>query len=413
MAERGWTAYVAAAAGLAAGIGSAQLGLGYGLGVVVWPVTQTVDDSVWLGSLGWATWIAASATVFGAVTASRLRSEPVSTRPSGPWRVALALGAAVGAVVTVALIALPAQAAVRSDTFSPQTVAAGHAAAGILLGLVIAYWAVASRPVAANLIATAALLWALAVAAIVVELIWHRPSATYLTSWQFAGIGTRYGAIHWPSSVLTLAAALLIGVVAAWPAVRRGDLGLGAATSGAAGPLLVAAAFFLLAPQLTGSSGSLESAFLIAPYAVLAGLAGSALTVAIGKRAAERRARRAAGSTPGGGAGVHPGMIRPGSADRAAREASRSGAPREASTAGAARETSTAGSGASRSGAKGGATTPVPRDTRSTVARPPAAPPIAKINPSAAGPATPKKAPAKQPRNSGQGNDAPGRGARA
>jgi hypothetical protein len=65
MAGKGWTTQVAAAAGAAAGTGAAQLGLGYGLGVVVWPVAPTPDDSVWLGSLGWATWIAASATVFG------------------------------------------------------------------------------------------------------------------------------------------------------------------------------------------------------------------------------------------------------------------------------------------------------------------------------------------------------------
>jgi hypothetical protein len=291
MAEKGWTAQLAAAAGVAAGTGAAQLGLGYGLGVVTWPATVTADDSIWLGSLGWATWIAASATVFGAVIASRL-----APRTGGPWRFALAASAAVGAVVTVALIALPARAAVRADTFAPQTVAAGYAVVGVVLGLLIAYWAVVSRPVAANLIATAAWLWALAVAAILVDLIWHRPTATYLSSWQFAdsGIGTRYGTIYWPSSVLTLLAALVIGVIAAWPAVRRGDLGVGAASSGAVGPLLVAAAFFALAPQLTGALGSLESAYLIAPYAVLAGLAGSAMTVAIGLRAAERQTQRAA-----------------------------------------------------------------------------------------------------------------------
>jgi hypothetical protein len=289
MAVKGWTAQLAAAAGVAAGTGAAQLGLGYGLGVVAWPATVTDDDSVWLGSLGWATWIAASATVFGAVIASRL-----ARRPNGPWRFALAVSAAIGALVTVALIALPARSAVRIDTFAPQTIAAGYAIAGILFGLLIAYWAVASRPAAANLIATAAWLWALAVAAIVVDLVWHRPTATYLSSWQFAvpGLGARYGTIYWPSSVLTLLAALLIGVIAAWPAVRRGDLGVGAASSGAVGPLLVAAAFFALAPRLTGALGPLESAYLIAPYAVLAGLAGSAMTVATGRRAADRRERR-------------------------------------------------------------------------------------------------------------------------
>ncbi|AGZ38333.1 MFS transporter [Actinoplanes friuliensis] len=302
MADKGWTAQVAAAAGVAAGTGAAQLGLGYGLGVVVWPTVATTDDSVWLGSLGWATWIAASATVFGAVIAGRL-----GRQAGGPWRFTLAASAAVGALLTVALIALPARAAVRTDTFSPQTIAGGYAVVGVLLGLLIAYWAVVSRPVAANLIATAAWLWSLAVAAVVVSIFWHRPSATYLSSWQFAApdsLDDRYGTIYWPSTLLTLLAAFVIGVIGALPAVRRGDLGIGAAASGAVGPLLVAGAFFVLAPQLTGALGPLESAYLIAPYSVLTGLAGSALTVALAQRRATRRpsaparSPRAISSTP-------------------------------------------------------------------------------------------------------------------
>jgi hypothetical protein len=221
MAETSWTARLAAAAGAAAGTGAAQLGLGYGLGVVVWPSSLSGDDSVWLGSLGWATWITASATVFGAMLGARL-----SSRPAGLRRSALAASAAVGALLPVALIALPARAAVRSDTLAPQTIAAAYAGVGILIGLVVAYWAVVCRPVAANLIATAAWLWALAAMAIVIELAGNGPSATYLTSWQFADPGgsARVGAIYWPSSLLTLVAALVVGAGTAWPAARRGEL---------------------------------------------------------------------------------------------------------------------------------------------------------------------------------------------
>jgi hypothetical protein len=304
MAGKDWTAQVAAAAGVAAGTGAAQLGLGYGLGVVTWPVSPTPDDSIWLGSLGWSTWIAGSATVFGAMIAARLRSGP-AVRPAGPWRFALAASAAVGALLTVALIALPARSAVRSDTFSPQTIAAGYALIGILLGVVIAYWAVVSRPVAANLVATAAWLWTLAATAIAVDLVVHRASATYLSSWQFAELGDQaaYGTISWPSALLTWLTAFVIGVIAVWPAVRRGDFGLGAASSGAVGPLLVAAAFLVLAPQLTGALGQLESAYLIAPYAVLAGMAGSASTVSLARQAARHKAE-AANQTATGRAAV-------------------------------------------------------------------------------------------------------------
>lgn len=295
MADKGWTSRVATAAGAAAGTGAAQLGLGYGLGVVVWPVAATTDDSDWLGSLGWATWITASATVFGAVLASRLGGGP-ATRWSGARRLALATSAAVGALVAVALIALPARSAVRDDAFSPQVTAGGYALLGVLLGVIVAYWAVVSRPVAANLMATGVLLWALAITAIVVELAWQRDSATYLTSWQFAQVsdGERFGTIFWPSALLTLAAAFLIGATAVMPAIRSGNFGLGAAVSGVVGPLLVAVAFLALAPRLTGALGPLESAYLIAPYAVLAGLAGSSLAVTAGRAAADRRSRRTA-----------------------------------------------------------------------------------------------------------------------
>jgi hypothetical protein len=295
MADKGWISRVATAAGAAAGTGAAQLGLGYGLGVIVWPLAATTDDSDWLGSLSWATWITASATVFGAVLASRLGGGP-ARRWSGAWRLTLAASAAVGALVAVALIALPARSAVRDDAFSPQVTAGGYALLGVLFGLIVAYFAVASKPIAANLMATGVLLWGLAITAIVVELAWHRDSATYLTSWQFAQAtdGERFGTIFWPSALLTLAAAFLIAAIAVIPAIRRGNRGLGAAVSGVVGPLLVAVAFLALAPRLTGALGPLESAYLIAPYAVLAGLAGSALAVTIGRAAADRRSRQAA-----------------------------------------------------------------------------------------------------------------------
>ena len=402
MAGKGWTTEVAAAAGIAAGTGAAQLGLGYGLGVVVWPVAPVADDSGWLGSLGWATWIAASSTVFGAVIAERLRGDPAG-RAGGPLRFPLAAAAAVGALLTVVLIAVPARSAVRADTFAPETIAGGYAVIGILFGLIVAYWAVVSRPVAANLVATASYLWALAATAIVVDLSLGRDSATYLTSWQFADLGeaTRYGTIYWPSAVLTLLAAAILGMIAAWPAVRQGNLGIGAAASGAVGPLLVAAAFFVLAPQLTGALGQLESAYLIAPYAVLAGLAGSALMVAVGRQMADRRQalrhRRPARPT----ATAQP-PTRPGLKDRLtqtpwgarARATGRAGpvtlSARRSPTKSAEPVITTSPGNEAPATAQPAAATAEPAQRfpakadapgRSTVAAPPASPPVAKINP--------------------------------
>ncbi|KHD76314.1 hypothetical protein [Actinoplanes utahensis] len=284
MADKGLTSQAATAAGIAAGTGAAQLGLGYGLGVIAWPVTATEAESAWLGSLGWATWITASATVLGAVIAGRLRAERPG-RWRALWRFVLSLASALGGLVPVMLIALPARSAVRADMLSPQLVAASYALAGLVAGLVIAFWAVSSGPVAANLIGTALWLWALALAGVAAELASGRDFATYLTSWQFAESVSpvRYGGIYWPSALLTLFAAFLIGLVAAAPAALRGELGLGTAISGAVGPLLVAFSFLTLAPQLTAATGPLQSAYLIAPYAVLAGIGGSALTVGLAK----------------------------------------------------------------------------------------------------------------------------------
>jgi hypothetical protein len=399
------TIRAAVAAGVAAGTGAAQLGLGYGLGVVVWPVVPGADDSVWLGSLGWATWIAASSTVFGAMIAARLRGG----RPAGGLRLALAAAAAVGALLTVVLIAVPARAAIRPDTAAPELIAGGYALIGVVLGLFVACWAVVSRPVTANLIATAAYLWALAAAGIVVELLAGRESATYLTSWQFAELGTqaRYGTIYWPSALLTLLAALVIGVLAALPAVRRGERGVGTAASGAIGPLLVAASFLVLAPQFSGDLGQLESAYLIAPYAVLAGLAGSAMTVAVAQRSAERRRatmHRASPPPATGKATVHQQEDEsapdngptaelptvPAAPDRPAAgtgpdraEPDRAELDRTAPDRAKPAKAAPARAGAGRKAA-GATAAPKPKDgkdPRSTVAAPPATPTVAQINP--------------------------------
>lgn len=304
MADKGWTAQAATAVGVAAGTGAAQLGLGYGLSVVVWPTSATGGDSVWLGSLGWATWIAAGSTVFGAVAASRMRadagpqsrtSQQSRTPQRGPWRLALSVAAAIGALLTVVLIAVPARLAQRADTFSPQTTAAAYTVAGILIGMVLAYWAVVSRPVAANIILTTAWLWGLAVAAIGHGLLTRTdPQGTHLGGWRLTGPGSgfQYGTIYWPGALLMLGAALLIGALAVWPAIRRGDREIGAAASGAAGPLLVAMTFLLLVSQARGALGELESPYLVAPYAVLTGLAGSAMMVALARGAAARRSAR-------------------------------------------------------------------------------------------------------------------------
>jgi hypothetical protein len=96
--------------------------------------------------------------------------------------------------------------------------------------------------------------------------------------------------INLPGALLMLGAAFLLGVGASWAAGRRGDHRVGVAVSGAIGPVLVAAAYLLAIPGF-GSKDNQLSAYVTAPYAVIAGLAGSVLVSALGPRGSRERTR--------------------------------------------------------------------------------------------------------------------------
>jgi hypothetical protein len=290
------------AIGVAAGAGAAQLGLGYGLGIIAWvPDTESADPSVWLASLAWVLWLAGTSTVIGAICADRLSARGTGSDLVDPradpgrgaqaldvaWRIVIALAAAIGALITVPLVAVPARAAHRADNFLPQVTAGGYAVVGVIVGLIAAIGALSSRAIAANAISSVAWMWALAVISVIDGVRASSQLGTaQLAVWDFTnGGGVIRNTIDWPSAVLMLGSALVIGGLAAWSASRRGDGRVGVAVSGVTGPLLVAAAYFLAAPRMLGVDAHQLSAFLIAPYAVLAGLAGSVLVAALGARA--------------------------------------------------------------------------------------------------------------------------------
>ncbi|MGX7669069.1 hypothetical protein [Plantactinospora sp. DSM 117369] len=307
MAARGWGGSVATAVGVAAGAGAAQLGFGYGLGIIAWlPSSGGSSEAAWVASLTWAAWIAATSTVAGAVCAHRLGAggrgsagragDPPPTLATFLWRASLAVSSGIGALVTVVLVAVPARAVVRADTSAPQTVAAGYAILGILLGLVAAIWAISSPAVASNVLGTVCWLWALAVISVVDGVLSGRGlAAAQLGVWQLTSDGERFWFreyFYWPGAALSLGSALLIGALAARSAARRPATRVGAAISGISGPLLVAVAYFVAAPRLVGIRPEQVSAHLLAPYAVVAGLAGSALVAALAQRS-ETMARQA------------------------------------------------------------------------------------------------------------------------
>ena len=313
MAKLGWTSSVGLAIGTAAGAAAAQFGLGYGLGIISWvPGPSGTPDEVWLASLAWATFIAATSTVTGAIWADRRSAGEIGAPPQRPatggrsmppgamatatWRTLIAFCAAVGSLLSVALVLVPARAAVRAETLSPELIAVGYAVVGVVIGVLVAVCALAARAITLNVLASAVWLWVLAIAAAIDGVadddgvrvaplaVWPFGPGTYFhTTWSVAGTAMMFGA------------ALLIGAGVAWIAIRRGDNAVGIALSGAIGPLMVAAAYLLTAPRLVGVRANAQiSAYLTAPYAVIAGLAGSVLVVVLNANRDTRRARRVA-----------------------------------------------------------------------------------------------------------------------
>jgi len=273
---------------IGAGFGAAQMGLGYGLGIIAWvtpgaPVGTATDEGVWVSSLAWAAWAAATSVIAGALCADRLSVSVESGRWARiGWRTATAFAAAIGALITVPLVAVPARAAQLSTNFAPHLLAGAYAVTGVVIGLVASLAALASRTVAANVIASACWLWLLGVVAVTDGVATGRGlTAAQLGVWRFTNDGPTWRSFYIPGALLMLFAALLIGGLAAWPGARRGDNRVGVAISGAIGPLLVAGAYFLATPAFGTAPDEQVSAYLTAPYTVIAGLAGSILVAAV------------------------------------------------------------------------------------------------------------------------------------
>jgi hypothetical protein len=320
MSARGWTGSVAAAIGLAAATGAAQLGVGYGLGAIGW----LGDAGGWAAALAWTVWVAALSVVVAALLARR-RAQASTVEGveggawgRGLWRAAVACAAAVGGLAVVPLTALPAREVSTASTFAPAWVVGWYAVVGVLIGLVLAVLALSSRAVAANVIATGAWWWLVAVVTVLDAVaagrglvptqlgVWRFTRAGDPPSGEIAALGLPgdawWHSIYVPGALLTVVSALLIGVLAALPAARRGDARVGVALSGLVGPGLFALASVLGAPRLGGAPLEQMSALLVAPYAVLAGLAGSVIVaVVVG---VPRVARRTPAPAPAAAAAV-------------------------------------------------------------------------------------------------------------
>jgi hypothetical protein len=287
MARRGWTRSIIAAVLASSGSAAAQLGLGYGLGILVWTpngADAAVARGAWWAALAWTTWVAATSVVVGAVVGDRYGGRS----GSGLFvrigrRVVMALAATIGGLITVPLVAIPARGAEVVDNYAPEILAGVFATAGVVLGLIVALLALVVRAIAANVILSTIWLWALATVVVVDGLTSGRGIVyAQLGVWKFTESGPEWRSIYIPGALLMLGAALLIGGLAAFPAAGRSDSRVGVVASGAVGPLLVAVAYVLASPRAGEAPTEMSSAFTIAPYAVIAGLAGSLLVTLVG-----------------------------------------------------------------------------------------------------------------------------------
>ncbi|GAA2512180.1 hypothetical protein [Pilimelia columellifera] len=306
MGGRQWRGPINTAVAVAAGAGAAQLGLAYGLGIITWP--PQADETAWAGNAAWATWVAAASVVLGALIADRStrlhepavsdsNGRPVAAGSDGLWRFVLLASAAAGTLLPVALIAAPARATRHAGGLPPMTAAAAYGLAGLLVGLVVAAAALRSPPIARNLLGTVGFAWLVTVVAVVAGAL-SQAAPVALAGWPM-GVSADDGwfrDMHLPGTALAIGGAVLIGVLAAG---RPGRHRLGAAISGAAGPFLIASAYLAAGPSAFGVQTAHLSAYLVAPYVVLAGLAGSVLAVAFqGERGPGRPAGRPAAARP-------------------------------------------------------------------------------------------------------------------
>src|SRR5918912_3812490 len=106
MSVRGWGGPIATAIGGAVIAGAAQLGVGYGLGIIVWHG----DGPGWGAALTWTMWVGAFAVVVGGLAGrSALPAVGYPAALRTLWNVTIVVAATLGGLAIVPLTALPAR----------------------------------------------------------------------------------------------------------------------------------------------------------------------------------------------------------------------------------------------------------------------------------------------------------------
>lgn len=265
----------------------AQLGLAYGFGLLSWAedapgAADAVLEFRRNANLAWVAWFAAASCVVGGLASGAIGSR--AARLGAATRVAAVLASAAGAFTVGPLVSLSAEQGAGFASFPLEPLVASGTGAAV--GFALALIGLSSRSVAANVGASVALVWLLAVLSVFWEVGDRVSPVSELAVWgSWAGPDTALGRRGFSIAVPFVVGSALIGVVVAGVARRSNITSSGyriAAASGIAGPLIVTAAH--LAAGISPVDGAeTMSVFLVGPYAAIAGLLGSLIVCALPK----------------------------------------------------------------------------------------------------------------------------------
>jgi hypothetical protein len=288
-----WVRLIVNSAVVAAVVVAAQLGAADALGILPWDGPH--DDQAWTTLLTWVAFTFASAALAGALF-GRAAFRRVRGRDGVGARVVASVTGAAGAAAVIGLAWLPAQDVRPPVNVNPGLVVSITAAAGVLVGLVLALLALSIRPLAAGVLTTVAWVWLLAVGAAVAGLASGEPYPA-----PRVGVPDAPSLIApsaWTGPRVMIIVAAVLGLVVAVVARARGTSRLSTAVSGFGGPALVAAAYLIAGPgQNQGEP------YLSALLGVVAGLAASAIVAIPGRPADAEAAVPKDGDHPTGDGG--------------------------------------------------------------------------------------------------------------
>jgi hypothetical protein len=275
VAVRAWGKSLSITLGVAAAAAAAQLGIAYGFAILLWAKDFTErSGAAWASNLTWVCWLAATAVVIGAIVGGRV-TEAAALPQNLLTHAAVIVSSAVGALVTVPLVAVPARYAQLAGDMSPAYTAARIAVLGVVIGAVVSVGVLLGRPLAWNIVAINSWLWLLALGSVLVGL----RSGTVPETVRLGIWGDASG---WLAVVVPLLlVAFGIGAGLAYLAKRQGANRVAVAVCGTPGPVLIAVAYLIAGPGSRPETGSHLVPYLAAPYTVLAGLLGSLLVAAI------------------------------------------------------------------------------------------------------------------------------------